>query len=381
MNNTAFQARSRALTLTALALASALVVSACNKGSVDANAETTPSVVMIGGENIAIVQQRSLESGPSISGSLAAEREATIRAEIGGAVLQTYAEQGQRVAAGTLLARIDDAGVRDSWLSARSGVTSAQSSADLASRELARAKTLVAAGAIADRDLEQSQRGNVAAQAGLADARARLALAEKNLEHTQIKAPFPGIISEKQVSAGDIVSPGGALYTVIDPSTMRLEASVPAERLSGVRVGMPVAFEVNGYPGRAFTGRIVRVSPTADPVTRQVRIIASIPNAGSTLVGGLFAEGRVASESHNGLVVPLTAVDERGLQPSVVKVTGGTVHRTVVELGLRDALTESVEVRKGIAAGDTVLIGAAQGISDGTRVRVGNVTDASKRGA
>ena len=381
MNITAMHARSRALTLTVLALGSALVVSACNKGSVDANAETTPSVVMIGGENIAIVQQRSLESGPSISGSLAAEREATIRAEIGGAVLQTYAEQGQRVAAGTLLARIDDAGVRDSWLSARSGVTSAQSSADLASRELARAKTLVAAGAIADRDLEQSQRGNVAAQAGLADARARLALAEKNLEHTQIKAPFPGIISEKQVSAGDIVSPGGALYTVIDPSTMRLEASVPAERLSGVRVGMPVAFEVNGYPGRAFTGRIVRVSPTADPVTRQVRIIASIPNAGSTLVGGLFAEGRVASESHNGLVVPLTAVDERGLQPSVVKVTGGTVHRTVVELGLRDALTESVEVRKGIAAGDTVLIGAAQGISDGTRVRVGNVTDASKRGA
>ena len=378
---TASHSRNRALVLTALLTGSALLGSACSKGSVDANAETTPAVVMIGGENIAIVQQRSLQSGPSISGSLAAEREATIRAEIGGAVLQTLAEQGQRVAAGTLLARIDDSGVRDGWLSARSGVTSAQSSADLASRDLTRAKTLIAAGAIADRDLEQSQRANVAAQAGLADARARLALAEQNLEHTRIKAPFAGIVAEKQVSAGDVVSPGGALYTVIDPSTMRLEASVPAERLSGVRVGMPVTFEVNGYPGRSFTGRIVRVSPTADAVTRQVRIIASIPNAGSTLVGGLFAEGRVASETRNGLVVPLTAVDERGLQPAVVKVSGGTVRRTVVELGLRDALSESVEITKGIAAGDTVLTGAAQGISDGTRVRVGNVTDASKRGA
>ena len=381
MMMTALHARTRASLLTALVTGSALLVSACSKGSADANAETTPAVVMIGGENIAIVQQRSLQSGPSISGSLAAEREATIRAEIGGAVLQTLAEQGQRVAAGTLLARIDDSGVRDGWLSARSGVTSAQSSADLASRDLTRAKTLIAAGAIADRDLEQSQRANVAAQAGLADARARLALAEQNLEHTRIKAPFAGIVAEKQVSAGDVVSPGGALYTVIVPSTMRLEASVPAERLSGVRVGMPVTFEVNGYPGRSFTGRIVRVSPTADAVTRQVRIIASIPNAGSTLVGGLFAEGRVASETRNGLVVPLTAVDERGLQPAVVKVSGGTVRRTVVELGLRDALSESVEVTKGIAAGDTVLTGAAQGISDGTRVRVGNVTDASKRGA
>ena len=381
MMMTTVHARTRALVLTALLTGSALLGSACSKGSADANAETTPAVVMIGGENIAIAQQRPLQSGPSISGSLAAEREATIRAEIGGAVLETLAEQGQRVAAGTLLARIDDSGVRDGWLSARSGVTSAQSSADLASRELTRAKTLIAAGAIADRDLEQTQRANVAAQAGLADARARLALAEQNLEHTRIKAPFAGIVSEKQVSSGDVVSPGGALYTVIDPSSMRLEASVPAERLSGVRIGMPVTFEVSGYPGRSFTGRITRVSPTADPVTRQVRIIASIPNAGSTLVGGLFAEGRVASETRNGVVVPATAVDERGLQPAVVKVSGGTVKRTVVEIGLRDALTESMEIRKGLSAGDTVLTGAAQGISDGTRVRVGTVTDTGKRGA
>lgn len=379
MITTARHTRSRAV-LTALALGSGLLVSACNKGSAETSADATPAVVMIGGENIAVVQQRSLQSGPSISGSLAAEREATMRAEVGGAVLQTYAEQGQRVAAGTLLARIDDSGVRDAWLSSRSGVTSAQSAADLASRELARAKTLTAAGAIAERDLEQAQRANAAAQAGLADARARLALAERNLEHTRITAPFAGIIADKQVSAGDVVSPGGALYTVIDPSTMRLEASVPAERLSGVRVGMPVTFEVNGYPGRAFTGRIVRVSPTADPVTRQVRIIASIPNAGSTLVGGLFAEGRVASESRTGLVAPLTAVDERGLQPSVVKVSGGVVRKTIVELGLRDASSEIVEIVKGVAAGDTLLTGAAQGISNGARVRVGTVTDAAKRG-
>ena len=94
-----------------------------------------------------------------------------------------------------------------------------------------------------------------------------------------MKAPFSGIVSARQVSAGDIVQIGAMLYTVVNPATMRLEASVPADQLSAVHVGAPVDFSVNGYPGRAFTGRITRINPVADPATRQVRIIASLPNA------------------------------------------------------------------------------------------------------
>jgi multidrug efflux pump subunit AcrA (membrane-fusion protein) len=105
----------------------------------------------------------------------------------------------------------------------------------------------------------------------------------------------PGVLGDLLavgVSAGDVVSPGGALFTVVNPASMRLEASVPASQLTSIRVGLPVEFSVTGYPNRLFGGRITRVSPTADPTTRQVRIVATIPNAGNTLVGGLFAEGR-----------------------------------------------------------------------------------------
>lgn len=361
----------------AVALVLSLTAAACKSGDDgDARAAAAAPVVTIGPENIAVVTERRIESGPAISGALAPEREAGIRAEIAGAVLETYAEAGARVAGGTLLARLDDTAIRDGLLSARSGVTTAQSGADLAARELTRATTLAAAGAIAERDLELAARNATAATAQLDDAKARLALAQKQLDDTRIRAPFAGVVSERTASAGDVVAPGAALFTVVDPSSMRLEATVSAEQLASVRVGAPVTFTVNGYPGRQFTGRITRVNPTADPVTRQVRIFASIPNAGSTLVGGLFAEGRVASESRTSSVVPLNAVDERGVTPSVMRLRQGRVEKVTVELGLRDRQTESVEIVSGVSPGDTVLLGAAQGITAGTSVRVGAPNDA-----
>src|SRR5262249_381315 len=159
----------------------------------------------------------------------------------------------------------------------------------------------------------------------LANARAMLANAQKQQDKTQIAAPFSGVVSARQVSAGDVVQPGGALYTIVNPATMRLEASVPADALADVHQGAPVQFTVNGYPDRKFTGHVTRINPIADPATRQVRIIVSLPNQGNTLVGGLFADGHVSSETHTAPVVPISAVDERGLHPYVVVLRGGQV--------------------------------------------------------
>jgi multidrug efflux pump subunit AcrA (membrane-fusion protein) len=137
-----------------------------------------------------------------------------------------------------------------------------------------------------------------------------------------------------------------------------------------------VAFSVSGYPGRAFTGKITRINPVADPTTGQVRVVVSVPNAGNNLVGGLFAEGRVASERRNALVVPTGAVDVTGVKPFVIRLKQGKVERVDVELGLRDEESERIEVKSGVERGDTLLVGAARGISPGTPVRVSVPSDA-----
>ena len=365
----------RRAALGAVLLAATFSVAACKKGDADAATAGDEKVVTISPQEIYVVAERRIETGPSMSGSLAPDQEATVRAEVGGAVLQTFVDQGTRVGVGTVLARLDDTAIRDAYLSARSGVTAAQTAADAAARNLERSQKLIAAGAIADRDVETARTQNQAAQSQLADAKARFAAAEKQLDKTTIKSPIAGVVSVRSVNAGDLASPGAALFTIVDPSSMRLEGSVPTEQISAVRLGMPVNFTVQGYPNRVFTGRITRINPVADPTTRQVRILASIPNSGNTLVGGLFAEGHVASEARNGLVVPSNAVNQKDFVPTVTRIHGGKAEKAAVTLGLEDSGTETVEITKGLAAGDTVLVGGAQGMSPNTIVRVRAVND------
>jgi RND family efflux transporter MFP subunit len=362
-----------------LALLSATVIlNACKseaKTQIEAAERAAAEGMIIGTENIAIASVGPISTGPSISGALIPERSATVRAQLSGSVLQTYAEQGQAVRAGATLAKMDPTALQEPYLSARAGLASASNSNDIAQRELARSEKLLAAGAISERDIDQSRRNAIAARAALEDARARLASAQKQWGNSVVTSPLSGVVSERQVSAGDVVQPGAPMFTVVDPSSMRLEASVPADQLALVRVGVPVSFTITGYPGQQFLGRVTRVNPTADPATRQVRLYVSIPNAGRTLVGGLFANGRIAATAHNGIAAPVSAVDMRGTTPTVVRIKNGKADRVQVQLGIRDEGSERIEILSGVQAGDTLLLGAAQGITPGTAVRVSNPND------
>ncbi len=369
--------QSKRVRLVPLVFVTALGISACKKNQ-PASTEIAPIVQAIGPENIALVKTDTLRSGPQLSGTLVPEREARIRSEVSGAVLQTMVEQGQRVSAGTTLGRIDDAAVNDQAISARSAVAQALVAVDQSARELQRSKTLLAAGAISERDVEGAERASLSAQAQLADAKARVSMAEKNIRNTVIHSPFVGVVSERSVSAGDVVAPGTALFTIVDPTSLRLEASVPAEAIGSIKVGVPVLFAVNGYPGRSFEGRVTRINPTADVTTRQVRIYATVANTNGRLVGGLFASGRVASETRVGLMIPDKALDQTGIAPFVVRVKNGKVEKVEVTAGLHDPATESTEITKGLSAGDTLLLAAAQGISVGTQVRVSTPKDAAR---
>ncbi|MEP6573162.1 MAG: efflux RND transporter periplasmic adaptor subunit [Gemmatimonadota bacterium] len=348
-----------------------LLASGCKQKAPDTAAATPADQgIQVGRENVVIVEPQKLTTGPALSGTLSAERTAQVRAEVAGAVTAMYVEQGQSVSRGALLARIDDTSIRDTYLSARSAMNSAQSSLDLAKRNAERSATLAKAGAIADRDLESARQTETSADATLADTRARLATAEKQLSKTEVRAPIGGIVSERPASAGDVLLVGGALLTIVDPSSMRFEASVPAERLATLKVGTPVDFSVSGYEKRTFSGRIERINPSVDPATRQVRLYVSIPNAGQPLVAGLFAEGRVATDSKTAIALPASAVDERGTSPTVLRLRASKVERVAVQLGVRDEIAERVEIRSGIQVGDTILVGTAQSVSEGATVRL-----------
>jgi membrane fusion protein (multidrug efflux system) len=365
----------RVLRASAVAVGTALLTAAC--GSQSAAPATpappvAPAALHVGRENVVTVASGTIVVGPILSGELRPAREATIRAELGGAMLAVAVEEGQAVRRGALLGRIETRTLDDVRQSATSALRSAESQLAVAQREADRTEQLVAAGALAARDLDVARSNVTAVEAQVADAKSRLASAERQLGDAVLSSPMTGIVSSRAVNVGDVVAVGTALFTVIDPSSMRLEASVPSDDLSQLRVGATVQFEVRGYE-QPFTGRIERIAPQADPTTRQVPLYIAIPNVGGRLVAGLFAEGRVVSTSAAGLVVPSNAVNTSGDAPWVLRVTGGRTERVPVQLGLRDPRTERVQVASGLNEGDNLLRGSAQGIPPGTAVQIAAV--------
>jgi RND family efflux transporter MFP subunit len=350
-------------------VAAALFLTGCESDDDASATETAEAIVTVGPENVAVATVAELRSGPTISGSLEPEQAATVSAEVAGSVLRTYADAGERVKRGALLAQLDDTAVRDGFLSAKSAVRSSETALELARRNAERSERLAEAGAVAERDLETARWDVTNAEGTLADARARLANAQEQLEDTRVRAPFDGIVSDRPTDAGDVVQVGTALFSVVDPSRLRLEASVPANQIGRLRVGTQVEFTVNGVD-RRITGHIQRINPVVDSTTRQVRIYVAIPNQDQALVAGLFAEGRVATDTRRAVAVPLNAVDRRGNTPKLHLVKAGRVTESPVQLGVQDEVAELVEVLAGVADGDTVLLGSAQGITSGSRIRV-----------
>ena len=354
-------------------LSCALLALACNGEPNDDAVATTgvsrAAAVQIGPENVVTVKRDAIVVGPIVSGALRAEREATVRAELGGQMLQVTVDEGRPVKKGMLLGRIEARSLADTQQSAMSAVRAAENQLAVARREAERTEQLVKAGALAQRDLDTGLSNVAAAEAQLADARARLATAAADLADAVIRSPIDGVVARRAVNAGDVVSPGTELFTIIDPSALRLDAAVPSDDLRVLRVGAPVQFQVRGYD-EPLEGRIDRIAPQADPVTRQVPIYVSIPNVGGRLVAGLFAEGRVIAESADGFVVPVNAVNTRGPKPWVVRVTNGRAEKVDVELGLVDHRTERLQIVSGVNEGDILLRGSAQGITPGTPVNV-----------
>ncbi len=350
----------------------AALVAACVNPS--RNEEAVVPQVTVGSDDVADVARTSLQSGPTLSGTLTAAESATLRAEAPGTIA-TSVERGELVEKGQLLAQIEDGALRSQLASARSAAQAAATSLDLAQREAERARKLERAGAISHRDADFARQGRAAAEAQLSAAEGREAAALDQVDRARVRSPLTGVVSERFAGSGDVVTPGALLFTVVDPTRLTLEASVPDEQAADLRVGARVDFTVSGRPSQPFTGTVDRVNPTVDPATRQVRVYASVPNSSGVLKVGLFATGRIATESRRVVAIPFDALDLRGTSPSVMRLRDGRTERVPVTLGLRDELAEKVEVLAGLEESDQVLRGPARTTAEGVEIRVRTVAE------
>ncbi len=347
-----------------------LLAAGCGRSEGAETTRVTPTMVLAP-QDMAVAEVGPVGTGMLLTGTLRPDNSASVKAQAPGTISGLRVKEGERVRAGQVLAVVQAAGIQSQAAGAQAGVASAEAGLALARRQMESARTLYQAGAMSELDYRATQAGYEAARGQLAAARAGATGANEAAGRATVRAPMSGVVSERLVEEGEAVAPGQPLVTIVDPTKLQLQASVPATSVGQLRVGAPVEFRVQGYPGRVFRGVVERINPVADAATRQVEIYVTVPNNGGALVAGLFAEGQVQSEARNALAVPAKAVDQTGQTASVLRVRAGKTERVSVQTGLRDPNAERVEVVAGLAPGDTVLVGAAMGTTPGTPVRVG----------
>ena len=354
-------------TMLVLAVASALV--ACGKDSTNPKDEKTKVIqLQIAAEDLLTVQSNALASGPVITGSIQPERRADLRAEVSAVVLQVLKENGEIVKRGDVLVKLDETAIRDSLGSAEAAAQASGQALVQAERQLERLKTLRASGMTSLQALDDAEVRRNSAQSEAAAARTRAVLARQQLQRTLVRAPFDGVVSERKVSAGDTAAIGKELLKVIDPTSMRFEGRVSADRISAVKIGQPVSFRINGYGEQAFQGVVKRIDPSANNVTRQVEVLVGFVNAIQPKVSGLYGEGRIDADTRSVLMLPEVALVKAGDKAYAWRLKDNMLNKAALEIGARDARTGAYEVRSGLAAGDLVMRTPSSSFRDGQKV-------------
>jgi len=352
--------------MTRLALLAALAVaaSACHRESPEAAASSGPG--RPGGPaatgasraaqpvEVAVAASRLVEDAITGTGQIEPIQSIDLRPEVEGRIVGILVREGSMVREGDSLFKIDDAELRLQ-------VARAEAERDLAQQVLDRQRQLMQSRSSTESDLQQAEATYRAAQANMDLLRLRL-------ERTVVRAPFSGVVGARQVSLGDYVTGQTPLVSLqtVDPQHATL--SVPERYSVQLRTGLPVTFTVAALRGRTFTGRVDFVDPVVRLPGRTITLKALVPNPRRELAAGMFVEGRLVAEARaNAIVVPEDAVLPTQGTTLVYVVADGKAVRRPVELGVR--VPGFVEITSGLAAGEQVVVGGLERLTDGVPVR------------
>lgn len=303
-----------------------------------------------------VVIRKNLREDVVSSGSLLAAEQVDIYPEISARITQLNIREGQPVNKGDLLVKLFDADLKAQLLKL-------QAQAENARRTEERNKQLLERGGISQQEYD-------IVTTNLRSSLADIELVKANLQRTEIRAPFSGIIGLRNVSAGAVVSPNTLIARLQQVSSLKLDFSIPEKYGATVRNGSSVSFLVDGStkPGQ---GIVYAIEPGVEEQTRNLRIRARVNNASSSLRPGAFARVTLTIQNEQSMVVPTQAVIPQTRTNQVVVVKGGKAQFKDVVTGLRTAGT--IQILSGLSVGDTVATTGLLFLKPDVPVKIGKV--------
>ena len=346
-SNNAFRA-----TFAAVALLGAAQLAGCSDGQASVSEEAETPVAAVPVETATPVQS-DINATYSASASIASDIDAPVTARVSGQVVELLVEEGDRVKAGQILARLDGERLRLEMLSAKANLERAE-------KEVQRNEDLHKRGLVSAAMFE-------GLKFDLDSLQATYDLKRLTYDYSRIRAPISGIVSSREIKPGENLIVGQVAYRITETSELIAHLQIPQTELAKFGIGHPATVTVAAMPETRFDASIIRISPTIDIETGTFRATALIENAEGDLAPGMFGRFTIAYERHEGVMtIPVAALLDEDEVTSVYVVENGEVSKRQIEIGIEE--DGQLEILGGLGADDEVVIAGHSGLRDGSKV-------------
>ncbi len=302
----------------------------------------------------------------TLTGSVSADRQSEVAANVSGRITATYVERGKPVKLGDILAVVDSKAAGFSAEAANAQSQAAQTQVELATQECARADTLFSQGAISKSEHDRLK-SQCSSQLFVANAaRANANLAGKLAGDTVIRAPIEGIVGERYVNVGEYVSPATKVASVFSISPARVSISVPEQAVGLIKVGQSLDVRVSAWD-RTFPATVRHISPALRANTRDLIIEAMAPNADGALRPGMFATVLLLIGEEEHPTVPFDAIKSDGTVRRMFLARDGHAFELVVRTGVQK--DGRIAVLEPLTDKDEVILNPPPGLRDGSSIQ------------
>ncbi len=269
------------------------------------------------------------------TGTVEAAQMIPIAPKISARIIGLEVDEGHAVTKGQALAQLEDEDIRQSLAEAEARLT-------LAQKDLARSQTLAKSGALSKGALEN-------AQADFQTTKAAVERTRAELTYLQLLAPEDGTIIRRDGEIGELATPSTPVFWMTGGNRMRIETEVDEEDISLVKPDMEVAISADAYPGQIFHGKVLSITPKGDPIARSYRVRVSLEDNTPLMIGMTAETNIITQKKDKALMVPLTAVKDN---EAWVK-RGHKFEKATVKTGIKT--DKQIEIIEGLGEGDDVV--------------------------
>ena len=356
------------------------VLSGCGNKSKKVKSEKAVAIPV----QVSTVARGSIESKIDFLGKISGSQDVKVYSTIPTRIMTMKVDIGDIVKKGQVLAIVDNEKVRQMVIQAEAGLESASAQYKNVETEWNRINKLYQANAVSQAQFDGVSAQREAAKSAVKQLEAAMANAKSQMEDSYIKAPIAGVVSERFQEQGDQTSPQMPVFTIVKMNPVKVMIEVVESQIGLVKVGQKAHVTVESYPDQEFEGKVSKINPTLNPISRTVKAEILVSNPDLKLKPGMFAKVEVAVDRHdNVLLIPKYAVLENTkleylggeitnsqviVEKFVFTVQDSLAFRKVIQVGIENG--SMVEVLNGLNINDLIVTIGQHNLLDSSKVDI-----------